>query len=258
MNASVNRTDHLDFAQRLMGTAIDLVANSHVQLTERGARDVKVVTLSLLSRTIVNFKGVVVLLREELLVEARTLARCCYENLLWADAIRNRGDAFIDEMIEDEMGNRKSLGELILRLRSDKGDGTDSEDSKFLKQHLGTIKKQYPKISKLNVNKTAAKGAIEQAYVTYGLLSLDSVHPSISALGRHLRSEQDSGETFLSMEIVPRHRPEEFAMTLRMGSEALLGVSLVASEIFGGNKVDHALHILQGELKGFFSSEPGG
>ena len=41
----------------------------------------RILALALLSRTLSNLKGVAILTERGLAVEARTLARCCYENL---------------------------------------------------------------------------------------------------------------------------------------------------------------------------------
>ena len=42
------------------------------------------------------------------------------------------------------------------------------------------------KTGKLKANKAAAEGSVEFAYIEYARLSLDGVHCSVTALGRHL------------------------------------------------------------------------
>jgi hypothetical protein len=237
-----------DYAERVLQAAVGLAAGARFKMTERGPRDAKIISLAILSRTISNYKGVLALIRAELLVEARTLTRCCYENLLWIAALRDRGDRFVDEMIEDEMGNRRTLGELILKLTSDDGADMDSDGAKFIRASISEIKKKYPKLTKLNVNKTAARGPVEHAYISYSRLSLDSVHPSISALGRHVRSKRDGNTMQYFLDITPSHRALDYADTLRMACEALLGVSIGTNEILGGSSMNESLNALRDEV----------
>ena len=80
----------LQFAQKLSDTAIDLVGASHIELTTKWARDPKIVALSILCRTICNFRGALLLVQQESVVEARALLRLIYENFLWIGALRER------------------------------------------------------------------------------------------------------------------------------------------------------------------------
>jgi hypothetical protein len=67
------------FADRLIRTAMLIVDQCELPVTKQGFAHPNLLALTLLCRTVHNFKGVVVLTRERLLVEARVLARCCYE-----------------------------------------------------------------------------------------------------------------------------------------------------------------------------------
>jgi len=51
--------------------------------------DPKIIAVLLLIRTLSNFRGTVNLLRADRIVEARTIARCCFENLFHIAALRN-------------------------------------------------------------------------------------------------------------------------------------------------------------------------
>jgi len=102
---SPKRQSAIAFSERLLGVAIDTVASSKVEITELGARDPKIVALALLCRTISNFKGAMVMVREDLIIEAQTLTRCCYENLIWIAALRDRGSQFVNDMLNDEAAN---------------------------------------------------------------------------------------------------------------------------------------------------------
>ena len=47
------------------------------------------------------------------IVEARTIARCCYENSFWMQGLIAGGDAFVLEMRRDEAASFRSRMETI-------------------------------------------------------------------------------------------------------------------------------------------------
>ena len=63
----------ITFSEKLLGIAIDTVGAANVSLSHLGARDPKIVSLALLCRTISNFKGAIVMVREGLVIEGRAL-----------------------------------------------------------------------------------------------------------------------------------------------------------------------------------------
>lgn len=71
------------FSDKLLEVALNIFGEAEVPITARGASERKVLAMTLLARSISNFKGVVTLARQGMVVEARILARNCYENLLW-------------------------------------------------------------------------------------------------------------------------------------------------------------------------------
>ena len=66
---------------RLGVAALELMDKCELVVTEQGMLHPRILALALLSRTLSNLKGVAILTERGLAVEARTLARCCYENL---------------------------------------------------------------------------------------------------------------------------------------------------------------------------------
>jgi hypothetical protein len=67
--------------EKMVQLALEIADQSTLTVTPRGMTEPKILALALLGRTLQNFKGVIVLTREKLPVEARVLARCCYENM---------------------------------------------------------------------------------------------------------------------------------------------------------------------------------
>lgn len=240
------------YAETLLGVAIDIVGAANVQITERGAQDPGIIALALLCRSITNFKGAMVMLRERQIVEARTLVRCCYENLLVIAALRERGADFVKDMQNDEAANRKSLGETVLRITSREGANLDDGIGRKLRGHIRTLNKRFPNSRKLKTSKTAAQGVVDLAYGSFLTLSHDAVHPSLTALHRHLRSFRENDAAILQLDVVPQVAPAELLGTIRSACEALVGVSVTANELVGHTTVSDRLRATFDEFDALF------
>jgi len=224
----------IQYSEKLMSAAIDVVGAANVELSQNWARDPKVVGLTILCRSISNFLGAMLLVQQRHVMEARGLGRCLYENLLWMGALRQRGLDFVQDMLKDEAFNRKSLGELTLRLSKKHGADVNSPDSLTLRSIINDIGEEFPKTMKLNARKTAAEGAVEIAYVEYARLSLDGVHCSLTALGRHLSRERiAANHTELVLNVEPRTSDVEVLSTILHCCRAVMGVAIGANEILG-------------------------
>jgi hypothetical protein len=83
----------INYAQKLLDAAIDVVgaAPECVELNQNWARDPKIAGLTILCRSISNFRASVRLVQQEQPLEARALVRLMYKNLLWLGALRERG-----------------------------------------------------------------------------------------------------------------------------------------------------------------------
>jgi hypothetical protein len=206
----------INYAQKLLDAAIGVVgaAPEHVELNENWARDPKIVALTILCRSITNFRAAVLLVQQEHphVLEAKALVRLLYENRLWLAALKEGGFEFVREMLDDEAFNRKALTELTLELNSTHGGDVSGPAALKLRNLLKDQNQHFPKPKKLNARETAADGGVEMAYLEYIRLSLDAVHCSITALGHHLRGERVKGELVLS--VVPRTSPAEELSTV--------------------------------------------
>lgn len=232
------------FAEDLLGVAIDVVGAARIEVSAEGARDPKIVALTLLCRTITNFRNAIVMAREEAIVEARTLVRLRYENLLWVAAIQARGAEFIKEMQLDEAANRKAPGELSLKFASP--ETRDGAAGRIIRDALKGIAATWPRPAKFRVNKVAAAGVLERSYLSYACLSLDAVHPSMMALSRHLTSEQETDGHYLTLIVVPPLKPRERLDTIDEACNAPIGVCVAVNELLGGtNKSDAVRSIVE-------------
>jgi hypothetical protein len=222
----------IDHAERLLSVAMEVVGAANVELDQTWARNPKVVGITLLCRTITNFRAAVRLVQQEAVMEARVLVRLMYENPLWLAVLKERGSAFAQDMIEDEVFSRRSLAETTLRITGKHGGNTDGADALELRDIARGLTKQFPKPSKLQAGKTA-EGPVELAYVEYLRLSLDAVHCSVTALARHLTSEKTENTVELVTSVVPIIAPKEVLSTVLHACRALTGAAVAANELLG-------------------------
>jgi Family of unknown function (DUF5677) len=239
----------IKFSDGLLGIAIETVGAANVSLSGFGARDPKIVSLALLCRTISNFKGAIVMVREGLVVEARTLTRSCYENLIWAAALNERRSEFVADMLNDDAASRKGIGQVTLKLSSRGGANNNDENAQILRDLIRRSESRFPDSKKLHVDKTALGSAVELAYATFGQLSLEAAHPTITAIGRHLHSELEGDTRHLVIDVVPDVSERQLLQTVWWSCDALLGVAIASDEIVGGTKMNDALRRTFEELR---------
>src|ERR1700720_2765113 len=55
-----------------------------------------------------HFKAIFRLLEIDLVVDARTLTRCCFENLFWQGELADKGASFVEAMVDDEVTSQQS------------------------------------------------------------------------------------------------------------------------------------------------------
>jgi hypothetical protein len=92
---------------------------------EAGAADPQIVAVLLLVRTLSNFRGALILLRADRIVEARTLTRCCFENLFTIAPLSEGGQSFVLEMGEDHKASRKARAEFLMQRSAEHGVATE-------------------------------------------------------------------------------------------------------------------------------------
>jgi hypothetical protein len=237
-------------AERLMGVALDVVGAAQVTLDKNWARNPKVVALTLLSRSLTNFRASMLLLSDAHVhtAEARALARSIYENLIWIGALRERGDEFVQEMLDDDAANKQALAELTLRISRGLGGDVNDAESLRLRELIKASAERFPGNRKLQVSKVARSTVIEIAYVDYSRLSLEAVHCSITALGRHLHSERIEERYELTVDVHPAPSAREILDTLRHLCGALLGVAITANELLEFTPESGRLAELSAEL----------
>src|SRR5260370_36797815 len=109
VDALAEREKWIAFASRLLSLCVEIQRASDVQVTEKEFAEPKILALALLCRTYMNLKGVI-----GLVVEARTLARACFENLFFIPNLIEKGDEFVTAMYDHERRSIRSRGEFLL------------------------------------------------------------------------------------------------------------------------------------------------
>jgi hypothetical protein len=130
-----------EFADRLEKTAINMFMVLELPTNEQSEN----YAVALLARTVSNFNGVMVLLNSKLIVEARTLMRCCWENAFYLAAVAKSGDKFVNEMVKGDQANRHALGERLFKRRLVGEDKALGDVLKVLKKNK--IRKRTPRKS---------------------------------------------------------------------------------------------------------------
>ncbi len=164
------------------------------------------------------------------MVEARVLARCCFENKFWIAELQARGDAFVKEMHDDESKSRKARGEFILS----EGFRLDEQVEQRLRAQLRTIKKRSPQARFLNPRDVAQGGPMAQAYLFYSQLSSDAAHPTMASLNRYIGRFEEDGETVRGFDCDPPVKEVEIAETMDWACLAVIGACVGVNQILEG------------------------
>jgi hypothetical protein len=134
------------------------------------AGDPKIIAVLLLIRTLSNFRGTVILLRADRIVEARTIARCCSENLFHIAALRNDGEQFVREMDEDHGASQKARGEFLIQQT---GELPEAEWQQKLRAFLASLGKV-----KVNESHWTRSGLLPVGHCVRGTSTIPNYRPT--------------------------------------------------------------------------------
>jgi hypothetical protein len=230
--AAVSKEQWFAFSDRLIALAYAIFGEAKIDITERLFGEPKILSLALLCRTVGNFKGVIALTKERLVVEAKTLTRSCYENLYCIAALIEQGDDFVKAMHRDQMRSFRSQGDFLL-------EGIDPEhigDAEFVEQlrvRVKEIKSRWPKATFLTPKQIVKDSVLKQSYLIYSKLSGEAAHPSIIALKRHLVKFEENGERYMGLDIDPPEKGNEFVEAIDLACNAMVGACVATNQILG-------------------------
>ena len=180
-------TEWLQFSERVLALCTQIVSTAQIPDGVKGLVDHRLLGLALICRTRGNYRGTAVLAKEGLVTEARTLARSCFENLIWTVGLVEGKDRFVKEILDDQAKNSKSRMSVVSK------DGLDQTTLNMLKQleaNVDFIMKRRPKAKMIKLEYVASK-FMKRAYLSYRQLSADSAHASFVAMKRHIHRNDD-------------------------------------------------------------------
>ncbi len=237
------------YAQRLMDVGIAVVADAKVEVGEKWAKEPKVIALALLCRSLGNLKGAVLLLQQQMLVEAQVLTRCCVENLIYVGALRNTGDAFVEKLLSADAHSKKKLVNSALEIYADNAEQLESVGR--LSKAVNAIESRHPKTKGFNTKELSKDNPVGSSYLQFSVLSEQAVHVSASSLGRHLGRESEGNQMFLRVDIAPKSSDERiFNLQLELLG-VVLGVVVGVNEIVGGTEAGRELSTLMKKFDSF-------
>jgi Family of unknown function (DUF5677) len=215
----------LRYCRQLYDAGLHIVSESDFMAVGSDVKDPKVLALALVCRTLSNFNGAVMMIDAGLIVEARTLTRSCFENLLWLAELAHRRDEFVAEMVRDEVASQQGRGKIALSWAERLEGNTDYEAP--LRKRLDDLAAKYPKAKAIRFSDLGKGNNINDSYAWFKVLSADAAHPSLASLSRYF-SRQPNNTLMLSL--IPDPKLNESEQTLQFASQALLGVSVAACE----------------------------
>jgi len=144
--------------------------------------------LLLLIRSLSNFQGGLLMAERGMVVEARTLFRCCFENAFWLGALLKDGDDFISDIMGDEVANTKSKARWMMRDPS-RLEFSGPNAVARLQARVDEMEEASGKVSGQKLEDAAKRGRLGDAYIYYKVLSGDAAHPSVSAMNRYVQRD---------------------------------------------------------------------
>lgn len=239
----------ISFASEVESLAAEILAQIKFDHNPQPLMSPMVIAICLLARSLSNFRGGVLLLQQNQVVEGRILARCGYENLFAAAHLAEEPDKFIALLGADDSASRKSRGEFLLEI----ADGPREDDAR-LRSFLIELGRKQSK-TKSTPKGVARSGPLYKAYAYYAQLSVDSGHPTVSSLvERYTGAKTHRNQNIIVIEPMPATDPNELEETWSHLSEALLGVCVFLGPIAVGPEVEEVIRPVLERYKSFGTS----
>jgi hypothetical protein len=213
-----------DFANKLLKLGYDLGGNAGPAILKNDDRrgDIRLITVSLIARSLSNMRGVLIMVQEKRLVEAKMLARSIIENQFWIGGFAQEPDKFRKAIIEQDLNRRGANGQLLFQ----SGDLSDEVEQQ-LRQWMNENAEW--RAAKSITPKDVARAAQQSdAYIFYANLSLDA-HPTVHSLRRYVVA--DDNDVITDVDLDPAPPPGELASTLGLACFGLVNSLLFGCEI---------------------------
>jgi Family of unknown function (DUF5677) len=221
----------LDFAKRLRPVGASIFGATPVKITEHGSAHIRTVALMLLARTLSNLKAAIALTEAGFIVEAKVIARCCFENSYWVGALVQEGDKFRTSMVQHEMKHKRMRAQTIFSTTAKTGE-LQPEIKNKLRQWMRDHK-EYEDSPTLDP-KEVCERAKNESYMFYQQLSWDA-HPSIETMNRYFDPPDADGVP--GIDVCPVVRDAEVIEMFNLMCLAVIGVFLGVGELLEQDNV---------------------
>ncbi len=217
-------------AKKLLDIGYEIAGASAPALKGNNDRenDIRLIAVLLVARSLSNMRGMLTMIREQQIVEARTLARCIHENFFWMAGFVHDPEKFRQTLI-DEDTKRKSLQAQTLFAGGDLPDALKRKLRQWSRDNRGQdAKSTAPR-------ELARHADVQNAYLLYSMLSADA-HPTLHALYRYVITNTD--QRISEIDLSPAPLESEQAETVSLGCFALVQVLVCACAILGAGAAE--------------------
>jgi hypothetical protein len=222
---------------RLRAAAMTVLGASDIKITPSGLAEPRILAAALLSRTLSNYRGVIALAKMGLLVEARTLTRSCFENVLWIRRLQAEGDVFVQAVLADHRHQDANFARSLLPT----SDFLDDEERDFLKGKAGAKGGK-----RLFLSDGASADGAREEYILFKQFSNEHTHTSALSLSRHVVLDPATGEVSLLVE--PSVEDADLLTTLYYASAAVINLMEMYADVTGTRVPGEATQTLAAEL----------
>ncbi|MCW8176800.1 DUF5677 domain-containing protein [Verminephrobacter aporrectodeae] len=234
-----NASDWITFASEvhkaLWEAADDAMEHANEATNSWSAKNV---AIRLLLRSCDNFKGVIVLIKSDLVAESRAITRCLIENAFGARELLSDESKYIDMLLDDHACSQLRRSETIL---SSSSMCERLSEPERLKQFKNSIDKRRKFIDQKSL---ADKGASKSLYLIYQWLSDDALHTTAQSLRRYV-GLYDKTQPGCRWSVVTH---AEHIDTLYYAIFAALTVGLSVSQLLGTKDANSVLAHLDQRL----------
>jgi hypothetical protein len=165
------------------------------------------------------------MLSDRLIVEARTMARCVYENLFRVGYLVSKNYAAIKTWLSEDDASNKAVGNDLLEWTKSHA----LEEIEEFAQFMDDLNKKV--IVRSGMQAQAIAAGLNEHYITYRMLSADSAHPTARVLSRHARTEADGSLTISGASLWTDE--DEEIDTWSLGCSAFLSILFCVNGILG-------------------------
>jgi hypothetical protein len=221
-NEAELKASWFNFAKRLHTVGLGIFSASPIKITEQRAADIRILGLMLLARTSSNLKAAITLAESDFIVEAKVIARCCFENSYWVGALLKEGDKFRSSMVRHEMKHKRMRAQTLFSATRGLKGAVGDKLRQWMRDH-----KEYEDSPTLDPKEVCGRAGNE-SYMFYQQLSWDA-HPSIETLNRYYDPPDADGAP--GIDVDPPVQDAEVIEMLNLLCLAVIGVFLGVAEL---------------------------